>query len=49
MKKSNKSAVWFGRAIWLGILADWIPGVPGIFAPNETLGFFVLPLSPNPT
>ncbi len=30
--------VWFGRAMWLGILADWFLGVPGIFWPNATLG-----------
>jgi hypothetical protein len=30
--------VWFGRAMWLGILADWALGIPGIFLPNATLG-----------
>jgi len=28
---------WFGRAMWLGILADWALGIPGIFWPNATL------------
>jgi hypothetical protein len=28
---------WFGRAMWLGILADWVLGIPGIFWPNATL------------
>jgi hypothetical protein len=31
-------ATWFGRAMWLGILADWALGIPGIFWPNATLG-----------
>ena len=30
--------VWFGRAMWVGILADWALGIPGIFLPNATLG-----------
>jgi hypothetical protein len=30
-------ATWFGRAMWLGILADWALGIPGIFWPNATL------------
>src|SRR5260370_7578835 len=36
----NKYAVWFGRAIWLGILADWVLCLPAIFAPNWTLELF---------
>jgi hypothetical protein len=28
---------WFGRAMWLGILADWVLGIPGVFWPNATL------------
>ena len=38
----SKSAVWFRRAMWLGILADWVLGIPTIFAPEwvlKTLGF----------
>lgn len=34
----NKQAVWFRRAVWLGILADWILGIPTIFAPEWVLG-----------
>jgi hypothetical protein len=30
-------ATGFGRAMWLGILADWVLGIPGIFWPNATL------------
>lgn len=34
----NKYAVWFRRAVWLGILQDWLLGIPAIFAPNWLLG-----------
>jgi hypothetical protein len=33
-------ASWFGRAVWLGILADWFFGLPGIFVPNAVLSAF---------
>lgn len=33
----SKHAVWFRRAIWLGILADWALGIPVIFAPETVL------------
>ena len=29
---------WFGRATWLGILANFVLAIPGIFWPNATLG-----------
>jgi hypothetical protein len=29
---------WFGRAVWLGILANWFLAIPGIFVPNAVLG-----------
>ena len=35
-------AVWFKRTVWLGIVADWLLGIPVIFAPEkvlELLGF----------
>src|SRR5262245_66526695 len=38
----SAEARWFGRAVWLGILADWVLAVPTIFAPRwvlQTLGF----------
>jgi hypothetical protein len=35
----NKYAIWFGRIVWLGILADWVLAIPAIFFPNETLAF----------
>ena len=35
----TRSALWFRRAVFLGILQDWIFGLPGIFAPNAVLSF----------
>lgn len=35
----NKRAVWFGRAVWLGVLANCVLAIPAIFAPNATLEF----------
>ena len=35
----NKYAVWFRWAVFLGILQDWVFGLPGIFAPNAVLEF----------
>ena len=34
----SRNAVWFRRAVWLGILADWALGIPTIFWPQEVLG-----------
>ena len=33
----NKYAKWFGVAVWIGIIADLVLAVPGIFFPNEML------------
>jgi hypothetical protein len=33
----KKSATWFSRSLWLGILIDWLLGIPAIFAPEWTL------------
>ncbi|HEY7326933.1 MAG TPA: hypothetical protein VH592_04810 [Gemmataceae bacterium] len=33
----KKCAVWLSRSFWLGILFDWIVGIPAIFAPEWTL------------
>lgn len=44
----NKYAVWFRRAIWLGILQDWLIGIPAIFAPNWVLGLLHQRLSLDP-
>lgn len=35
---ARRRAKWFGRAVWLGILADWGLGIPTIFAPEWVLG-----------
>lgn len=37
--------VWFGRAMWLGILADLALGLPGIFYPNAVLALAGQPLA----
>jgi hypothetical protein len=44
----NKWSVAFGVAMGLGILADWVLGIPAIFAPNQTLELFGLRASANP-
>ncbi len=36
----NHYTHWFSRALWAGIVLDWVLGVPGIFLPNATLSFF---------
>ncbi|MBD2531018.1 hypothetical protein H6G97_16085 [Nostoc flagelliforme FACHB-838] len=33
----NKYAVWFRHIVWLGIIQDWVIGLPAIFAPNWLL------------
>lgn len=45
----NKAAIWFGRALWLGIVVDWVQALPAIFAPNATLAFAGQRASENPT
>lgn len=37
--------VWFSRAMWLGILADLVLGLPGIFVPNAVLAAAGQPLA----
>jgi hypothetical protein len=36
----NRYVVWFRWAVWLGILADWVRGFPGVVAPNWMLWLF---------
>jgi hypothetical protein len=43
--KNIDYALWFGRAMWLGIIADWVLGIPGIFFPNTTLQLAGQPLA----
>lgn len=33
----NKHATWFCRAVWAGIIADWVLGIPTIFWPEGVL------------
>src|SRR5205823_1609400 len=33
----NQPAVWFRRAVWVGVLIDWVLGLPAIFAPDAML------------
>ncbi|HEY7428416.1 MAG TPA: hypothetical protein VH682_29560 [Gemmataceae bacterium] len=41
-------AVWFGRALWLGVVVDWVLGIPAIFAPDWTLRTLREQPSPEP-
>ena len=43
--KDKPYAAWFGAAMWLGIIADWVLGIPGIFWPNATLALAGQPLA----
>lgn len=43
MGNSGTFAVWFRWAVFLGILQDWVLGIPGIFVPNSVLGLFTQP------
>jgi hypothetical protein len=45
----KKSAVWFSRSLWAGILIDWALGIPAIFAPQWTLCVLREQPSPSPT
>jgi hypothetical protein len=33
----NRYARWFKRAMWAGIIQDWLLGIPAIFAPEKTI------------
>jgi len=45
----NKHAKWFCRAVWLGIIADWVLGIPTIFAPEWVLGVLGMRHTQDPT
>jgi hypothetical protein len=47
-EQMNVHARWFGRAMWLGILADWVLAVPAIFAPEWTMTIFRLRPTADP-
>jgi hypothetical protein len=37
IKSDDHSAIWLKRTLWLGILADWVLGIPAIFVPERVL------------
>jgi hypothetical protein len=39
----NKYATWFGRVVWVGILANFALALPTLFLPEEMLAMFSLP------
>jgi len=39
----NKAAVWFGRVVWLGILANLALAVPALFVPDRVIAMVNLP------
>lgn len=41
----NQPRVWFGRAMWLGILVNLALAAPGIFLPNTVLATADQPLA----
>lgn len=38
--KTNRWAIWFRRALWVGIAQDYLLGVPALLWPQSTLAFF---------
>ena len=40
---SNRPAVWFGRVMWLGILANFALAVPTLLAPERLIAMAGLP------
>jgi hypothetical protein len=44
----NKFAVWFGRLVWLGIVANFGLAIPGLFWPEQVLAFFGFPPTSPP-
>lgn len=45
---NNKYAVWFRRAVWLGILANLVLALPAIFVPQLVLDFWGFRPSADP-
>ncbi len=39
----NEYAKWFGRVVWLGILANFALALPTLFLPDQTLAMYSLP------
>ena len=42
---SGTFALWFRWAVFIGILQDWVLGIPGIFIPNSVLALFTEPVA----
>ena len=39
----SKAAVWFGRVVWLGILANFALAIPALFVPERVIKMANLP------
>jgi len=39
----NKSGIWFGRIVWIGIVVNLALAVPVLFAPAQVLALFSMP------
>jgi hypothetical protein len=39
----SKAAVWFGRVVWLGILANFALAIPTLFVPERVIAMANLP------
>jgi hypothetical protein len=44
----NAFAVWFGRLVWLGIVANLVLAIPGLLWPEQLLAFFGFPPASPP-
>jgi hypothetical protein len=45
---ANSYSIWFGRVVWIGVLANFMFSVPAILAPQLMLGFLNLePAAPH--
>ena len=44
----NQFTIWFGRVVWLGILANFALALPALFMPDQMLALFSLPAA-SPT
>jgi hypothetical protein len=43
MDSSNRSAVWFGRVVWLGIVANLALAIPTLLVPEQMLALSHFP------
>jgi hypothetical protein len=35
--EDNRYLPWFRRAMWAGIIQDWVMAIPAVFAPEKTI------------